>query len=437
MTGEGMVSRRRLLGTMAVAASGGLVRARPAHARRKTLRIMQWRHFIPSFDPWFNGSFAKEWGEANDTDVIVDNVGFGEIASRARAEIDAREGHDLIQFVTPHAMHCDHLINHREIFEECARRYGQPEAFAVRANYNEKKKAYLGFAPAFQPALAVYRGDLWQSTGTTPSTWTNVLAGARQIRLLSDSAVGLSLAPEHNGEQALRTIMYSFGAAEQTAEAWPSLASPAMREALAYVKSLFEAAMSPDMLAWDGASNNRFMLSGEGCFTIDSLSIVRASEAVDLDFGRDLRLGAVPAGPAARLGSFGFYNYSIWRFASNQEGAKQFLVDYVGRSREAFLASRFQNMPCYGAALPNLAELTGAGSAGGTYSLMKDIPAWTTNVGHLGGTNPAVSEVYERGIVARMFADVATGRASADAAMELAAAEAKDVYDRWSSRGWV
>ena len=35
---------------------------------------------------------------------------------------------------------------------------------------------------------------------------------------------------------------------------------------------------------------------------------------------------------------------------------------------------------------------------------MKDVASWTTNAGHPGYTNPAVSEVYERGIVSKMFA---------------------------------
>ena len=67
-----------------------------------------------------------------------------------------------------------------------------------------------------------------------------------------------------------------------------------------------------------------------------------------LPLGNDLRLARVPAGPAARLGpAFMFFNYVIWSFADNIEGAKQFLVDYIGQSREAFLASGFQNTPAF------------------------------------------------------------------------------------------
>jgi multiple sugar transport system substrate-binding protein len=101
---------------------------------------MQWRHFVPAYDPWFNETFARQWGEANDVDVIVDNVGFADLTPRAAAEIQAQRGHDLIQFVTPHAMLVDHLLDHREIFEECSRRYGKPMEFALRAHFNPKTR---------------------------------------------------------------------------------------------------------------------------------------------------------------------------------------------------------------------------------------------------------------------------------------------------------
>jgi multiple sugar transport system substrate-binding protein len=200
------------------------------------------------------------------------------------------------------------------------------------------------------------------------------------------------------------------------------------------VKDLFEQAMIPDVLGWDGASNNRFMLTGDGCLTVDSLSIARAAESMKLNFTNDLRLAAMPAGPAARLGSFGFYTYSIWKFAQNIEGAKQFLVDYVGQSRAAFLASGFQNMPCYPNTVPDLETIT-AGGVSAKYELMKDVASWTTNAGNPGNTNPAISEVYGRGTVSRMFGDVATGRTTPEEALDRADREERAVFDKWRERG--
>src|ERR671916_2042339 len=165
------ITRRKLLARSgaALASAGVALTPRRARAQRKTLRIMQWRHFVPAFDPWFNETFARQWGEANDVDVIVDNVGFADLTPRAAAEIQAQRGHDLIQFVTPHAMLVDHLLDHREIFEECSRRHGRPAEFALRAHFNPKTRTYTGFAAAYQPALVTYRGDLWAKMQAVPS----------------------------------------------------------------------------------------------------------------------------------------------------------------------------------------------------------------------------------------------------------------------------
>ncbi|MGH7873911.1 MAG: twin-arginine translocation signal domain-containing protein, partial [Candidatus Binatia bacterium] len=38
-------------------------------AAKKTLKILQWVHFVPAFDKWFNETYIKQWGEKNDTEV--------------------------------------------------------------------------------------------------------------------------------------------------------------------------------------------------------------------------------------------------------------------------------------------------------------------------------------------------------------------------------
>jgi hypothetical protein len=84
-----------------------------AKAQQKTLRILQWKHFVPSYDAWFNDVYVKEWGEQNDTQVIVDNVGLGDIGARAAAEAEARQGHDLVMLLAAPALYEDQVLDHR------------------------------------------------------------------------------------------------------------------------------------------------------------------------------------------------------------------------------------------------------------------------------------------------------------------------------------
>src|SRR2546425_9190212 len=97
---DDVVSRRNFLKTSGAGAfvfglAGGvganvLVPGR-AHGAKKTLKILQWVHFVPAYDEWFNKKYTKEWGEKNDTEVTVDNIGIAGIAARAAAEVSRSE----------------------------------------------------------------------------------------------------------------------------------------------------------------------------------------------------------------------------------------------------------------------------------------------------------------------------------------------------------
>src|SRR4029079_10333787 len=65
------VTRRSFLKTTgAIAGAAGLAPALSAPfvstalAQTKALSIVQWSHFVPQFDTWFDG-FAKDWGKKN------------------------------------------------------------------------------------------------------------------------------------------------------------------------------------------------------------------------------------------------------------------------------------------------------------------------------------------------------------------------------------
>ena len=196
-----------------------------ARAQQKTLKILTWKHFVPSFDEWFNGTYVKEWGEANGTQAIVDNFGFADIGRLAKAEAEAQRGHDLVLFIAPPAEYEDRVIDHREIYDESERRYGKALGFSVRSAYNPKTNKYFGFCGFYAPALITYRKDLWEAVQAAPDGWEDVLTGGRRIKLLHQSPVRFSLAPEQNSAHTMRAIMYSFGSSEQDASGNPALKS--------------------------------------------------------------------------------------------------------------------------------------------------------------------------------------------------------------------
>src|SRR2546429_2563665 len=101
------VSRRGFLKATGVGVAGGTIaamldaRQAPAQIKGTTLRILQWSHFIPAYDTWFDNVFTKEWGEKNGVKVRVDHIPHLQLPPRMAAEFAAGAGHDPIMNAPP------------------------------------------------------------------------------------------------------------------------------------------------------------------------------------------------------------------------------------------------------------------------------------------------------------------------------------------------
>ena len=74
----------------------GMGSAQEAYPDGTELRLLQWSHFVPDYDPWFD-NYAAEWGERNNVAVNVDHISLTEIGAILAAELDAGSGHTLIE----------------------------------------------------------------------------------------------------------------------------------------------------------------------------------------------------------------------------------------------------------------------------------------------------------------------------------------------------
>lgn len=133
----GSISRRKFIKTTltcaALAGTGNLIIPRYGAAKPKTLKIMQWIHYVPGYDKWFNESYIKEWGANNDTDVIVDNISLAALNARADAEVLVQKGHDLFLFLWPRPDLERHVIDLKDVYDECIKSQGKPIDLALGA----------------------------------------------------------------------------------------------------------------------------------------------------------------------------------------------------------------------------------------------------------------------------------------------------------------
>ncbi|MFI5387278.1 MAG: carbohydrate ABC transporter substrate-binding protein, partial [Fimbriimonadales bacterium] len=144
------ISRRefaKIAGTGALVAGvgPGFLFPERAAAQQKTLKILQWSHFVPAWDTWFNGTYIKEWGQKNNTNVIVDNISLVDLPARAASEVSAKKGHDLFMFLSPPAAYETQVIDMRHVYQEVEKKHGKKIDLAHKSTYNPKTKKYFAF----------------------------------------------------------------------------------------------------------------------------------------------------------------------------------------------------------------------------------------------------------------------------------------------------
>ncbi|MFH1243759.1 MAG: ABC transporter substrate-binding protein [Pseudomonadota bacterium] len=441
----GVITRRQFIKTTLTGAAalgaGGLIFPRYGAAQQKTLKILQWVHFVPGYDKWFSETYIKEWGQKNNTNVILDTIGLAGLNARAAAEVSAQKGHDLFMFLWPKPDMEAQVIDHKEIYDECEKNVGKPIELAIKSTYNPKTKKYYGFSDSFVPDPVNYRKDLWDDVGMYPDTWEDVRVGGAKIKNKFNIPVGIGLASEIDTNMAMRAIMYSFGSSVQDAEGNPVLDSKETLEAVKFVKALYKECMTDEVFTWDASANNRFMISGKGSLALNAISITRTAEKTDPEISKKIWLAKACKGPVRRMGLEHVMDvYVIWKFADNIEGAKKFLVDYISDFRTAFLASEFYNFPCWPGTVPDLKKLVSYDKNAhppDKYKVLDDVLDWATNVGYPGYANAAIDEIFSTWIISTMFARAAAGEMSPEEAISAADRKVKKIFEKWQARGVV
>lgn len=437
------ISRRRFIQATGAAALGaGLSAAglapRTARAQQKTLKIMQWSHFVPAYDKWFDGVFCKQWGEKHGTQVIVDHISIGEINARAAAEVSAQKGHDLFMFLSPPAAYEKQVIDHTEIYQEVQRKHGKVIDLGHKSTFNPKTKKYFAFSDSYVPDPGDYRQDLWQQVGfpNGPDTYDDLRKGAKAIKDKLGNPCGIGLSQELDTNMAVRAILWSFGGAEQDPEGRVVINSPQTVEALKYMRALYKESETSEVFTWDPSSNNRGILSGKLSFVQNAISVTRTAEKENPEMSQKIQITPALKGPVRRIAAEHVMDcYVIWRFAENKEGAKQFLADYIDAFGEAFKASEFYNFPCFPQTVPNLKEQIAndpKAKPPDKYKVLGTVLDWATNVGYPGYATAAIDEVFNTFQLPTMFAKVARDEMSPEDAARAAEGEIKRIFQKWA-----
>ena len=384
-------------------------RQAPAQIKGTTLRILQWSHFIPAYDNWFDTKLTKDWGEKNGVKVRVDHIPHLELPARMAAEFAAGAGHDIIMngssILT--RLYYKSLADLSDIYEAIGKKYGGWIPAAKPLVEVEGRQYGIPMFYILLPML--WRKDLFDQAGLKPpDTWELARVAARTLKP-KGHPTGIQFSQCADANLNWRSLLFSFGGAE----ADPSgdnilIDSKETREALRFAKALFDEGMTPEVFSWDDASDNRFLASGVGCWIHDAISAYRTTEDTNPAVFKNTSIAMEPAGPAGKRVSVSAANvYMVWKFSKNQQAAKEFLTYFMDTDKEGMVQSRGYNMPYL---LGNAAKPMPIIGADPKMQILQDFPKIVAFYGYPGPFTTAIQEVVNLFVLPDMFTRVARGQ---------------------------
>ena len=460
---QGAIGRREFLRRVAAAAAAYAVAPNVVTKRsEKTLRILQWSHFVPAYDTWFD-RYASEWGKRNGIEVTVDHIALADLAARANAEVAAQSGHDLFQFLSPPAAFEEQVLDVGDVVKEAERRNGPILELCRRSAFNPVTKRWLGVCDNYVPDPGDYLKSVWTDAGMPdgPVAWEDLVTVAPRIKAKHPEIqipIGIGMSQELDSNMATRAILWSFDGSIQDAHENVVLRSDHSLEALAFAARLFAAGMSQAVLSWNAASNNQALNARQTAYILNSISAYRTAQDNKLPIADDIFFTGALKGPrGTRWTSEHVMGiYVIWKFAQSPDAAKQFLLDLVDHGRDAVMASKLYNFPSFlGSVAEPKVPMVDRPAAGerwlhqvtaqdpfgskppGKLQPIATATQWATNIGHPGPANPAEAEIFDTFVLPTMFANVVTGRMTAKQALDDANGQVKRIFEKWRQKGLV
>ena len=319
-------------------------------AEKKTLKLLQWSHFVPSYDTWFD-QYCKSWGEKNNVNVVVDHISLSDLKSTFSAEVVAGKGHDLVEFIAPPSDFEPSVLDLSDLNQEAAKRFGDQLPVATKSSYNPHTKKYYGFChgldhrPRRLPQVPLDQGGL----AGGPRTWDELLNHRRENLRTRAIQAGIGMSQELDSNMAGRAVLWSFDTSIQDAHEKVVLDNKKTIEAVKYMADLYKRALTPEVFSWNPASNNQLLIAGRASYILNSISAYRSAQKDVPEIAKDIYFTPALKGPGGTgwASEHVIYVSVIPKFARQPDLAKQFLLDLCTNYDEAMWESKLYNTPSF------------------------------------------------------------------------------------------
>ena len=437
------LSRRRVLqgtGAAAIAVAAPYVRRANAAGR---LSVGFWDHWVPNANDAAT-RLCQEWAKRENVDLQIDYItsqGFKNLLT-IQAEAQAQSGHDILSFPTwEPSNHSERLEPVDDLMEELVAQngavnsvveyLGRPEGrwIAVPQTPGSQIKGPCGRLDILKEVAGIDVQAMYPAGAPADEAlaekWTwDAFATAAEKCKAAGKPFGIGLGVTSDSVDAVGSMFNAFGAQLVDKDGEIVVDSDKVRAVLEYAKRLV-ALLPEDVFAWDDASNNRFIISGNGSLIFNPPSAWAVAKRDAPKVAEQLWTFPAPRGPEGRFGPYLPYFWGIWSFSPNKEAAKS-LLRYLSRreSAEAFVqASQGYDLPAY-ANFSDFSTWSEEGPPKGTLTHYPARPGEQELSIAAAPAPPKIAvQIYSQATMTKMIARITQGNESIDDAIDWASNE--------------
>ena len=336
--------RRRFIGTTAAVSAATIAAPyiRTAHAAGK-LSVGFWDHWVPGANDVLT-KVCNDWAKKEHVDLKIDYITSqgNKIVLTAQAEAQAKSGHDMMTFQAWDPLDKQKLLEPMDdVMGHLVKANG---AIDPAAQYLIKGKSHYVGVPALtgtQVKPPCVRLDLFKNVAgidilemyptLKPETkaadnwtWETLLKAAEKLHK-EGHPIGLGLGQTTDSVDWVGAMFHSFGAELVNAKGDIVIKkSDGVKQALEYMQKLVKV-MPADVFAWDDASNNKYIISGQGSMIMNPPSAYAVAKRDNPKVAEHLYATPMPKGPKGRFAPYLPFIWGVWGFSKNKSAAKSLL----------------------------------------------------------------------------------------------------------------
>ena len=352
MTSNKKFTRRRFLETTAAASAITLAPPFIRTARAAgSLSIGFWDHWVPGANDTLT-KLCNEWAAKEKVDIKVDYITSqgSKLQLTAVAEAQAKSGHDIIQLTSwDSAVQAKNLVPVDDVVDAAIKKNGKATAaveflgkidghwVAVPATNGSQIKGPCGRIDLLKKYAGLDVVKMYPGAGGKPDkalqdawTWDAFLAAAEKCHK-GGNPFGLGLGQTTDSVDWIGALFQSYGAQLADAKGNITVKSDAVKQVLEYMQKLVKV-LPPDVFAWDDASNNKYLISGQGSLIMNPPSAWAVAKRDNLKVAEQCWTFPSPKGPKGRFEPGLSFYWGIWKGSKNAAAAKSLLAHLSEKS---------------------------------------------------------------------------------------------------------